>query len=83
MRRKKHPNKEIEEAIQYAESKGWRYKKAGKSAYAWGRLLCPETSVEGCQMSVWTTPRSTGNHAKRILRKVDNCDHGEKEESNE
>ena len=27
--RKIHPNKEIEKAIQYAESRGWRYKKSG------------------------------------------------------
>lgn len=26
MPRKKHPNKHIEEALQYAESKGWRIK---------------------------------------------------------
>lgn len=38
-RRKKHPNKEIEKAIRYAERLGWRYRRAGKSAHAWGRLL--------------------------------------------
>ncbi len=35
MPRKKHPNKEIEAAIQYAESHGWQYKQAGGSAHAW------------------------------------------------
>lgn len=45
--RKKHPNKEIELAIQYAENKGWQYKKTGGSAHAWGRLLCPLHEREG------------------------------------
>ena len=28
MSRKKHPNKHIEEALQYAESKGWKIEKS-------------------------------------------------------
>jgi hypothetical protein len=52
MKRKTHPNKEIEKAIVYAESKGWRYKKAGNSAHAWGRMLCTLRSREGCGMSI-------------------------------
>jgi hypothetical protein len=32
--RKKHPNKTIEEATNYAESKGWRYKKSENPAHA-------------------------------------------------
>lgn len=85
MGRKKHPQKEIEEAIKYAESRGWKYKKSGKSAHSWGRLLCPEASVEGCQMSIWSTPSNNENHANQIRRKVDSCPHRENEqgESNE
>lgn len=85
MGRKRHPKQVIEAAIQYAESKGWRFKKAGKSAHAWGRLLCPEASSEGCQMSIWSTPRDIEKHAKQIRRKVDSCQHreNEKDESNE
>ena len=49
--RKKHPNKTVEFAIKYAQSKGWRYMKAGFSAHAWGRLLCPFNHREGCAMS--------------------------------
>jgi hypothetical protein len=26
-------------------------------------------------MSVWSTPRNAENHAKKIIRKVDNCPH--------
>lgn len=73
--RKKHPSKEIELAIQYAESKGWRYKKAGGSSHAWGRLLCPHEARNGCSMSIWSTPRSESNYAKQIKQRVDNCPH--------
>ncbi len=75
MTRKKHPNKEIEAAVQYAENRGWRYKTTGGSAHAWGRLLCPFVSREGCSMSVWSTPRDPVNHAKQIQRRVDACPH--------
>ncbi|NNM60388.1 MAG: hypothetical protein HKM04_11330 [Legionellales bacterium] len=50
--RPRHPSKEIEAAIQYAEERGWRYKKTGNSAHAWGRLLCPHQEREGCGMSI-------------------------------
>lgn len=56
MKRPKHPNKNIEEAIQYAESHRWRYKESGHSAHAWGRLLCSLEAREGCSMSIWSTP---------------------------
>lgn len=79
--RPRHPNKEIESAIRSAESAGWKVVKAGKSAHAWGRLLCEEESRQGCQISIWSTPRSPDNHAKQILRAVVRCPHsGEKNE---
>ncbi len=75
MLRKQHPNKEIEAAIQYAEAHGWRYKKAGNSAHAWGRLLCLLETREGCMMSIWSTPRNPYNHAEQIRRRVNQCPH--------
>lgn len=75
MLRKKHPNKELEAAVQYAEDHGWRYKEAGNSAHAWGRLLCPLESRDGCSMSVWSTPRNPFIHAMQIQRRVDFCSH--------
>lgn len=78
-KRIKHPSKEIEAAIQYAEKKGWRYKEAGSSAHAWGRMLCPQEDREGHSMSVWSTPRDTDNHAKQIRRNVNACPHKREE----
>ncbi len=40
---KKHPDKEVQQAIEYAKSKGWRIEAAGSSSHAWGRLKCPHT----------------------------------------
>lgn len=78
MARKKHPDKTIEEAILYAESKGWRYKDSGSSAHAWGRLLCPLQAREGCSMSDWSTPKDHYRHAEQILRSVKRCPHKER-----
>lgn len=39
MGREKHPKKEIEAAVQYAEGEFWRCKLGG--ARAWGKLYCP------------------------------------------
>ena len=79
--RSKHPNKDIELALKYAEAKGWRYQPTGNSAHAWGKILCPLASREGHSMSIWSTPKSAENHAKQIKRNVDACEHlGEQNE---
>ncbi len=82
-RRPKHPNKAIEEAIQYAEHNGWKYVKSGNSSHAWGKLRCPVDSREGCQMSIWTTPQSPDNHKKLIIHSVDRCLRNCREEKKE
>jgi len=79
-KRKNHPNKEIESAIQFAEEKGWRYRETGKSAHAWGRLLCPQQNREECSMSIWSTPRVPDNHANQIRRKIKSCPHVKEED---
>ena len=83
MLRPSHPNKEIEAAVQYAESKGWRFKEAGRSAHAWGRLLCAHADRGGCMLSVWSTPRVPEYHARQITRNVDKCPHSAREESDD
>jgi len=75
MLRPRHPIKEIEKIIQYAESKGWRYKPAGNSAHAWGRLLCPWAARDGCLMSIWSTPRNAHMHALQVKVRIDDCPH--------
>lgn len=76
MARRKHPVKEIEAALCYAESQGWRVKQGG--SHCWGKLLCPWNDKtcrcgEFCISCVLSTPRSEGNHARQIRRVVDGC----------
>ncbi|MGP2522129.1 hypothetical protein ACTUSX_19865 [Pantoea ananatis] len=72
---KKHPNKYIQAAIEYAVSKGWDWVAPGNSAHCFCKLRCgnPEDEHRGHQMSVWSTPRSAENHAKQIRSMVDKC----------
>ncbi len=76
MTRPPHPNKEIEDALGYAEANGWRIKVGG--SHAWGRIFCPYNDAQCrcgnfCISSVWSTPRNPDNHAKALKRVVDNC----------
>lgn len=73
MSRSRHPDPHIERAIQYAEALGWRV--VLSNGHAWGRLFCPQSTREGCKISVWSTPRVAENHARQIRNKVDSCPH--------
>jgi len=73
MSRPRHPKPEIEKAIQYAEGLGWTAELS--NGHAWGRLFCPQSTQEGCIVSVWSTPRSPENHARQIRKVVDRCPH--------
>jgi|SRR5690606_7972077 hypothetical protein len=76
MARPTHPKKEVEAALRYAESHGWRVEVGGH--HAWGRIYCPFNDAECrcgefCIASVWSTPKNPGNHARALCRVVDNC----------
>ncbi|PSC02703.1 hypothetical protein SLNSH_22760 [Alsobacter soli] len=71
MARPRHPSKEIEAAVQHAESKGWILHLS--SGHAWGHLFCPLSTREGCIVPVWSTPKNAQNHAKGIIRAVNRC----------
>ncbi|MDU4129468.1 MULTISPECIES: hypothetical protein [Pantoea] len=74
---KKHPNKHIQEAIEYALENGWVMVPAGKSAHPYCRLRCGDSTDEHSshQRSVWSTPRVPEHHAAQIRRWVDECLH--------
>lgn len=76
MARSSHPKKEVELALKHAEEHGWRVELGG--GHAWGRIYCPYNDDdcrcgEFCISSVWSTPRNPTNHARALLRVVDNC----------
>jgi hypothetical protein len=71
--RPRHPDKDVEAAIQYALSRGWRVEK--RKGHAWGRMFCPWADRNGCMISVYCTPKNAANHARQIRAGVDRCDH--------
>ncbi len=76
MKRSAHPKKDVEKALQYAESQGWRVVQGG--SHAWGKMYCPANAAdcrcgEFCITSIWSTPKSEQNHAAALRRVVDNC----------
>lgn len=76
MPRKRHPKKEVETVLHYAELHGWRIEVGG--GHAWGKLYCPHKNKacrcgEFCITSIWGTPKNPMNHAKQLQRVVDNC----------
>lgn len=81
MARSRHPNKEIEAAVQYAEASGWTVEMS--NGHAWGHLLCPLHTRDGCMVPVWSTPKSAENHAKGIRRKVNMCRHCHEDDDDE
>ena len=82
MARNRHPDKEIEEAVTYAEASGWQVVPV-KKGHAWGRLYCHQHDRDGCMVSVWSTPRSAGNHARDLIRAIDRCPHQDMNEEND
>ena len=75
-RRLRHPNKEIEAALAYAEARGWRV--VMLRGYAWGKIQCPWNDLDCrcgtfCQESVWSTPRVPEHVAHHLRRVVDGC----------
>ncbi len=74
--RPRHPNKHIEEAVQYAESLGWRVEMS--DGHAWGIMLCPEHGREGCRFSIYSTPRVPEHHARYLRKRIDGCTRGQR-----
>lgn len=72
-RRRRHSNKHIEEAIQYAEEHGWRIVVGG--SHVWGKMYCPHVGRDGCHISIDGTPRVPEDVAERLRKKVDRCSH--------
>jgi hypothetical protein len=74
--RARHPSKEIEKALAYAETQGWRV--LPLSGHAWGKIQCPWNDTDCrcgtfCQVSVWSTPRVPEHMANNVRRAVDGC----------
>jgi hypothetical protein len=68
-----HPDQEIDAAVTYAESRGWRAEP--RNGHAWARLFCPGGRPGDCVVSVWSTPADPISHARAIRGRVNACTH--------
>ena len=76
---KKHPNKEIQKALDYAVANGWMIVKAGDSAHAFCRIKCGIAGHTEHMHSIWSTPKNPENFAKSIIRSVKKCAPGKQQ----
>jgi hypothetical protein len=49
MARPVHPDKDIEAAVSFAESQGWRHIPPGNSAHAWGSAPAAGAEIASCR----------------------------------
>jgi hypothetical protein len=66
----RHPKADVEKALQYADEHEWTVTRT-VAGHRWGKAECGS----GCTVSIWSTPKNAGNHAKAIRRAVDRCPH--------
>lgn len=76
MSRRRHPDKEIEATLKFAEFYGWRIDVGG--SHAWGRIRCPFNKPSCrhqmfCQQMIWTTPKNPSSHARALKRGITGC----------
>lgn len=74
--RRRHPKKQVEQALQDAEARGWTVTKRSGRGHAWGVARCSSVCVKW----IWSTPADADNHAREIRQAVAACPH--QEESN-
>ena len=72
--------KDVEAALVELEEAGWTVTPTS-SGHRWGVARCGEASRSGCQVSIWSTPRSPGNHAQQLRRTLERCPHEWEEDS--
>jgi len=73
MARPVHPDKDVEAAVKFAETRNWRV--VMSNGHAWGRLFCPGKQRGACIISVWSTPASGFAHARQIRNRIAKCPH--------
>ena len=52
--RARHPKKDVEEALQFAEQHGWTVVPTAKG-HRWGEMRCAYEGRDGCRVSIWSS----------------------------
>jgi hypothetical protein len=69
--RRRHPKKEVEQALRVAETRGWKVQPQPRG-HRWGVMRCP---AHEHWHPIWSTPKNPGNHAKELGREMQRCEH--------
>ncbi|SDF33989.1 hypothetical protein SAMN04515659_0713 [Dyella sp. 333MFSha] len=75
MPRNTHSKRQVEDALRYAESNGWRVESQRSH---WGVMYCPANNRlcacgEFCMTSIAGAPQNPETHARKLRRIVDRC----------
>ena len=69
----RHPNKHLQEVVDYARSKGWEVSSC--SGHPWGKIRCPHGQSDGCQHFINGTPCNPVGDARRLKKLIDQGPH--------
>ena len=73
--RRRHPKKEVEEALTaILEDPWWRLEQPRKTGHVWGVLKCGH-GRGGCMRSVFGTPASPSEYARKLEDWAGTCRH--------
>lgn len=64
----RHQKKEVADAVDDMETAGWRIEPRG--GHVWARAFC---QYGCCQVSISSTPRNPGDHAKHLRKSLERC----------
>jgi hypothetical protein len=45
------------------------------AGHRWGQMVCAHEGPDACRVSIWSTPKSSSNHANQLRQRVRNCPH--------
>jgi len=69
--RRRHPKKDVEQAVRAAEAAGWSVTEIHRG-HRWGLLTCPAGLDT---VTLFSTPRDPATLGKRIREQVNRCPH--------
>jgi hypothetical protein len=73
--RNRHPDKDVQKALDAAGDAGAELEVRPKQGHAWGRLSCGGRGQDRCAMLIWSTPRNPYAHARDIRALMRKCPH--------
>lgn len=73
--RDRHPDKDVQKALEAAEADGALVEARHGRGHAWGRIRCGRGGHQGCALMIWSTPKNPHGHARLIRNLMRKCPH--------